>query len=83
MLPEPSAFNIVPLGSDLKSGKEGLGLLDWATTGESIDGKNATSEGVAVRPSTTTAICTNFFLEDFLERNILNDLILGISMTLH
>jgi hypothetical protein len=44
MLPEPSAFNVVPLGSDLGSGKEGLGLLDWATTGESIDGKNATSE---------------------------------------
>jgi hypothetical protein len=44
MLPEPSAFNIVPLGSDLATGKEGLGLLDWATTGESIDGKNSTSE---------------------------------------
>ncbi len=74
MLPEPSAFNIVPLGSDLGSGKEGLGLLDWATTGESIDGKDATSLGVAIRPSTTIAICTNVFLEHFLERNILIDL---------
>jgi hypothetical protein len=83
MLPEPSAFNIVPLGSDLGSGKEGLGLLDWATTGESIDGKDSTSQLVAVRPSTTTAICTNVFLEPFLERNILIDLILEISMTLH
>src|SRR4028119_1106959 len=30
MLLEPSTFTVVPLGSDLGSGKEGLGLLDWA-----------------------------------------------------